>query len=79
MVLNAFLMFFIPLQNVDNFQQKCLRMDEKCFSTRWQRFPTFDSNAAVVTKPKLIVNTTNRALLTSKKLFRTSKLSERCI
>ena len=24
---------------------KCL-MDEKCFSTRWQRFPTFDPNAA---------------------------------
>ena len=25
---------------------KCLRMDEKCFSTRWQLFPTFDPNAA---------------------------------
>ena len=25
---------------------KCLRMDEKCFSTRWQLFLTFDPNAA---------------------------------
>ena len=25
---------------------KCLRMDEKCFSTHWQLFPTFDPNAA---------------------------------
>ena len=30
----------------DNVQQKCLRMDEKCSSTCWQRFPTFDPNAA---------------------------------
>ena len=25
---------------------KCLRMDEKCFSTRWLFFLTFDPNAA---------------------------------
>ena len=25
---------------------KCLRMDEKCFSTHWQLFPTFNPNAA---------------------------------
>ena len=25
---------------------KCLRMDEKCFSTCWQLFPTFDPSAA---------------------------------
>ena len=25
---------------------KCLRMDEKCFSMRWQLFPTVDPNAA---------------------------------
>ena len=25
---------------------KCLRMDEKCFSMHWQLFPTFDPNAA---------------------------------
>ena len=25
---------------------KCLRMDEKCFSTCWQLLPTFDPNAA---------------------------------
>ena len=34
---------------------KCLRMDEKCFSTRWQLFPTFDPNAAQNVENKDII------------------------
>ena len=37
--------YSVHCKNVDNAQQKCLRMDEKCFSVRWQPFPTFDPNA----------------------------------
>jgi len=32
-------------QTLTMFDKYC-RMDEKCFKTRWQLFPTFDPNAA---------------------------------
>ena len=40
---------------------KCLRMDQKCFSTRWQLFPTDDPNAAQTLKTKDVSSRCNKA------------------
>ena len=40
---------------------KHLRMDEKCFSTSWQLFPTFDPNAAQNVENKDILPHCNKA------------------
>ena len=40
---------------------KRFRMDEKCFSTRWQLFPTFDPNAAQNVENKDISLRCNKA------------------
>ena len=75
MVFNAFVMLFVSLWKRWKCSMK-IRMDEKCFSTRWQLFPTFDPNAAKTLKRKdnvspwcnkaqHIVNTTNSTLFTS--------------
>ena len=40
---------------------KCLRMDEKCFSTHWQLFPMVDPNAAQTLKTRDVSSCCNKA------------------